>query len=630
MQSSVGKFVLPYSLLMLWRDRYRYLPALLAVGFRAVLIAVQCGLVRGLLLCTSVPIDESSADIWVLAGDAPSLQQSVPIPEWWQLRLTEQPEITRAESYLLGDGLWHKPNRSSSEYCFLIGSRMDDNSLGVVRSMPPAVRQSLTEPGTVAVDDWELRNLGLERGTGELGEVNGQRVKVVGTVHGFQGHNFIYLFCSMQTARQLLPHFQQTSSTLCILGQCRKQEDIPVVVERLRRLYPDMGVYSREELSLKAHYYWLFRSTGGTVMVCTIILALLVGLVVTSQTLYAAGLAALREYAVLDALGIPRGRMVKLVLTKSFWIGAGGIILALPTIHILSWAAVLIHTPRPPRPRSASNYLRVNHGQRPAFRPVRPAPLAQGGAGCVVALNVTTSGPLVRSTEVRGFMAHGVSLKASQLTRTYGSGETLTVALRDISLELSPGELTLAMGPSGCGKSTLLAIVSGLLQPDSGQVLVKGQDLYQMGARERREFRLRHFGFIFQEFHLFPTLTVWEQLEMVLRWGQGMSRREAGRRITGLLEQLNIMNKAHHLPTQLSGGEKQRVAIARAFIKAPEFCFADEPTSALDWGQGKHVVEILQEIGHEHGATVLVVSHNPRIPRFRRSHYSSRGRESGQ
>jgi putative ABC transport system permease protein len=279
-----------------------------------------------------------------MAGDAPSLQQCLPIPEWWQLRLTEQPEITRAEPYLLGAALWHKPHRSNSEYCFLIGSRMDENSLGLVRSMLPGVRQSLTEPGTVVVDDWELANLGLERGGGEQGEVNGQRVRVVGTVHGFQGHNFIYLFCSLQTARRLLPNFQSGSSTLCILARCRNSDDAPRVVERLRRLYPDMGVYTREELSRKAQYYWLLRSTGGTVMICTIILALLVGLVVTSQTLYAASLAALREYAVLDALGIPRRRMVRLVMAKSFWIGAGGIALALPVIHVLSWGAVLIHT----------------------------------------------------------------------------------------------------------------------------------------------------------------------------------------------------------------------------------------------------------------------------------------------
>ena len=335
--------MVPYSLRILWRDRFRYLPALLAVGFSAVLIAVQCGLVLGLLLCTSVPIDQSSAEIWAMAADASSLQQAYPIPDWWQLRLAEQPEVVRTETYLLGDGSWHKPYQGSSELCFIIGMRLDENSLGAIRSMSPEVRQALTEPGAVVVDDWELSHLGLQRGQGEIAELNGRRVKVVGTVHGFQGHNFIYVFCSLQTARQLLPHFNtEPSSTVCVLARCRNPHEVPVVVQRLREMYPDMGVYSREELSHKARVYWLFRSTGGTVLVCTIVLALLVGLVVTSQTLYAAGLAALREYAVLDALGIPRSRMVKLVLAKSFWVGMGGILLALPVIILLSWAALLI------------------------------------------------------------------------------------------------------------------------------------------------------------------------------------------------------------------------------------------------------------------------------------------------
>ena len=213
-------------------------------------------------------------------------------------------------------------------------------------------------------------------------------------------------------------------------------------------------------------------------------------------------------------------------------------------------------------------------------------------------------------------MNNSSSLQGIELTRTFGAGETLTVALRDVSVELFPGELTLIMGPSGCGKTTLLAILSGLLHPDQGRVVVGGEDLYQMSAVQRREFRLRNFGFIFQEFHLFPTLTVWEQLEMILLWGQGMSRKEAHTRVARVLDEMNLSQKGRHLPSQLSGGEKQRVAIGRALIKEPCFCFADEPTSALDWGKGKHIVEYLREMAHRDGATVLVVSHDPRIPAF--------------
>jgi putative ABC transport system ATP-binding protein len=213
-------------------------------------------------------------------------------------------------------------------------------------------------------------------------------------------------------------------------------------------------------------------------------------------------------------------------------------------------------------------------------------------------------------------MNTGSSLQGVQLTRTFGEADTLTVAVHDVSLELFPRQLTLIMGPSGCGKTTLLAILSGLLHPNQGRVLVQGEDLYQMSDSLRREFRLRNFGFIFQEFHLFPTLTVWEQLEMILLWGQGGSRQQAQARVSRVLEEMNLSHRARHLPSQLSGGEKQRVAIGRALIKEPKFCFADEPTSALDWQKGKHIVEYLRELAHRDGATVLVVSHDPRIPAF--------------
>jgi putative ABC transport system ATP-binding protein len=207
----------------------------------------------------------------------------------------------------------------------------------------------------------------------------------------------------------------------------------------------------------------------------------------------------------------------------------------------------------------------------------------------------------------------GTGLQGNHLTRSFGSGDTLTVALRDVSLRLGGGQFALVMGPSGCGKSTLLAVLSGLLRPDSGQVQVLGEELWQMEDSKRREFRLRHFGFIFQGFNLFPVLTPREQLEMVVRWGEGLSRREARRRTAETLDLLGLARKADLLPPQLSGGEKQRVAIGRALIKRPGFCFADEPTSALDWAHGKHVIELLHRATRDQGATVLVVGHDQRI-----------------
>ncbi|HYT91615.1 MAG TPA: ABC transporter ATP-binding protein [Gemmataceae bacterium] len=205
------------------------------------------------------------------------------------------------------------------------------------------------------------------------------------------------------------------------------------------------------------------------------------------------------------------------------------------------------------------------------------------------------------------------TLRARHLTRSFGSGETKTVALADISLDMYPGELALMMGPSGSGKSTLLAVLSGLLKPDSGRVVAMGQDLWAMTERERENFRLKHCGFIFQGYNLFPALTARQQLEMVLRWGRGDSARDARRRADDILALLGLGKKAHLRPAQLSGGEKQRVAIGRALIKEPTFCFADEPTSALDWKHGEQVIELLRAAAHDRGATILVVAHDARI-----------------
>jgi putative ABC transport system ATP-binding protein len=205
------------------------------------------------------------------------------------------------------------------------------------------------------------------------------------------------------------------------------------------------------------------------------------------------------------------------------------------------------------------------------------------------------------------------TLSGRDLVRTFGEGSTTTVALSDVSLDLYEGQIALLMGPSGSGKSTLLAVLSGLLHPDRGQVTALGQDLWQMSDRAREDFRLRNCGFIFQGYNLFPALTARQQLEMVLRWGQGLSYREAHRRSEGMLALLGLGTKTGLRPAQLSGGEKQRVAIGRALIKEPRFCFADEPTSSLDWTHGEQVIELLRTAAHERGATILVVAHDARI-----------------
>jgi putative ABC transport system ATP-binding protein len=205
------------------------------------------------------------------------------------------------------------------------------------------------------------------------------------------------------------------------------------------------------------------------------------------------------------------------------------------------------------------------------------------------------------------------ALEAHNILRGFGAGETRTVAVDQVSIKLHRKELALLMGPSGSGKSTLLAVISGLLHPESGGVMALGQDLWSKSALELEGFRLAHCSYIFQGCNLFPALTGRQQLELVLRWGEGAGAADARQRADDMLAQLGLAKKGHLRPAALSGGEKQRVAIARALVKEPSFLFADEPTSALDWENGHQVVELLHRAAHERGAMVLVVTHDARL-----------------
>jgi len=205
------------------------------------------------------------------------------------------------------------------------------------------------------------------------------------------------------------------------------------------------------------------------------------------------------------------------------------------------------------------------------------------------------------------------ALTARELERSFGTGESAARVLRGVSLELYRGQVLLLMGPSGSGKSTLLAVLSGLLRPDRGEVTVLGENLWRMRESARERFRLRHFGFIFQGFNLFPSLTAREQLEMVVRWGEGAPRREARRRVGAMLEQLGLGRRADVRADRLSGGEKQRVAVGRALLKRPDFCFADEPTGSLDWGHGEQVIRLLHSAARDGGTVLFLVGHDPRL-----------------
>lgn len=186
--------------------------------------------------------------------------------------------------------------------------------------------------------------------------------------------------------------------------------------------------------------------------------------------------------------------------------------------------------------------------------------------------------------------------------------------LRGVSLTLQRGERVALLGPSGCGKTTLLNCIGGVDKVDSGHVLLNGADLAGMDSVALSLLRRQHIGSIFQFFHLLPTMTAAENVELPLQLN-GVPRADRQQRVRELLHRVGIDHRAHALPGQLSGGEMQRVAIARAVVHRPALILADEPTGNLDSTTGAQVLDLLREISEEAGAGVLMVTHSEEAAR---------------
>ncbi len=205
------------------------------------------------------------------------------------------------------------------------------------------------------------------------------------------------------------------------------------------------------------------------------------------------------------------------------------------------------------------------------------------------------------------------AITVKNLIKTYGNGQVETQVLRDLTLDIKQGEFVAIMGKSGAGKSTLLYQISLLDRPTSGEITVAGVDILALSEDERTDFRLKHLGYIFQDYALVPELNALENVIIPLLM-EGLTESEA--RVRGLesLKVLGLENKANNRPNQLSGGEQQRVSIARAIVQNPEILFADEPTANLDSISSNAVIESLKRL-HEQGQTIVMVTHEEEYTR---------------
>lgn len=317
-----------YSLTTLWHDRQRFLPGVLAVAFSALLIALQCGLLLGLFSITSIPVDHTRADLWVSAPDVLSVDLARPIHEGSAVALVAmQPEVARTEIYMQGFAYWSKPHRGGNELCMVVGARLGDDYLGTVDFLTPEQRARLMEHGTIVVDESEKERLGI-KGEGDYAEISGHQARVVGLTKGVKSLAGPYVFCSIYTARDFLRQ-RGTEMTSYVLAKCHDPSQAKEVAARLTAT-GKVQAFTKDDFSFRSRMHWLLKTKAGIALGYAAALGLLVGAVVTSQTLYAAVAAQMREYAVLRALGIPRWRMAMSVMAQSFWVGLIGVCLALP------------------------------------------------------------------------------------------------------------------------------------------------------------------------------------------------------------------------------------------------------------------------------------------------------------
>jgi putative ABC transport system ATP-binding protein len=207
---------------------------------------------------------------------------------------------------------------------------------------------------------------------------------------------------------------------------------------------------------------------------------------------------------------------------------------------------------------------------------------------------------------------NGTSLiRARNLGKNYQRGSEELHVLRGLNLDIDKGDFVAFMGPSGSGKTTLLNLLGGLDVPTTGSIAVSGEEITSLSAHLLTEWRARHVGFVFQMYNLIPVLTAFQNVELPLLLTK-LSKAERREHVGTALALVGLAGRADHFPRQLSGGEEQRVAIARAVVTDPTFLLCDEPTGDLDRRNADEIMDLIDRLVHEHGKTVLMVTHDPR------------------
>ncbi|MEC4678334.1 MAG: ABC transporter permease [Nitrospirota bacterium] len=322
------------SLIYEWK---RYLAAVLAVAFAGLLILVQIGTLLGQLATSTVVLDRASADLWVMAPNTESYDLARDMPGRYEMHLRMHPEVAAVQEMIFGFGDWRTP-QGGKVTVFIMGLNTSNKSLSLPDTFDESLRLSLQEIGGVVVDEADIRK--LKTRAGDRAEINDKSIRVTGITQGFRAIGGAYVFTSMVTARDLMEGLIMDDYTQYFLIKLHDPAKLEAVQAELQA-QGDSAFYTvltPEAFSYLSQDYWLTESGAGAAFAFSAVLALLVGIAITSQTLRAAILASIKEYATLRALGVSVKSLRAVVLEQAFWVGIIGLILSL----ILSYAIYFI------------------------------------------------------------------------------------------------------------------------------------------------------------------------------------------------------------------------------------------------------------------------------------------------
>ena len=318
----------------------RYLAAIFAVAFSGLLILVQVALLLGMFGTVSIVIDKSRADLWVANKKTESFDLAREFPARFEADLRLHPAVKRIEMISTSWGDWRAPDGSKS-MVYPTGFNIDKHSLSFPKDIPDSLRVRLQEPGTVLIDRADARRLGVQ--VGDIAEIDNKRVKVVGMLDGYRNIGGAYVFMSEFTHKQLMGDWYNSDYTQYFLIGLTDGVETEIIRDELNKAkvgHAPYKVWLPQNFSIQSQLYWLFESGAGASFGFSVLLGLIVGVAITSQTLRGATLSSINEYATLRALGVSVKALRSVVVEQSFWVGVVGYVLTLICAYGVLWLAM--------------------------------------------------------------------------------------------------------------------------------------------------------------------------------------------------------------------------------------------------------------------------------------------------